>query len=46
MNSYMPRLHEYPISTFGARAIRRNTHREISIRQAAERWTMRSRPRG
>ncbi|HEX6658870.1 MAG TPA: hypothetical protein VF065_12345 [Ilumatobacter sp.] len=45
MNSYMPRLRDYPISNFDStRTHRRGTPREISIRQAAERWTMRSRP--
>jgi hypothetical protein len=46
MNSFMPRLDKYPISNYGSGRVRRSTPREISIRQAAERWTLRSRPRG
>jgi len=45
MNTFEPRLHEYPIGTFGAQRVRRNTTHEMSIRLAAERWTLRSRPR-
>jgi len=44
MNSFMPRLDEYPISNFGSGRVRRNTPHEISVRLAAERWTLRSRP--
>jgi hypothetical protein len=45
MNSFMPRLDEYPISNFGSGRVRRSTPHEISVRLAAERWTLRSRPR-
>ena len=46
MNTYMPRFYDYPVSNIAStRAHRRNTPRELAIRQAAERWTMRSRPR-